>query len=1351
MRLHRIHTTNLNSLYGEQCVDLDRDLQGAGLFLIQGPTGSGKSTLMDAVSLALFGNTPRLTGRKGEPVVAEQMMSRGTGMARAEVEFSKWESGTRQRYRAVWTARRAREKANGNLRHVERSLERRPAGGQWETLVSDHRNRVYQPVFHKVLEGFTTEDFKRSMLLAQGQFDAMLHAKPEERAKILERLTSTDIYQRLGLRAATVAAAWRDRLAGREAQLKAVSPLNAEQLAALRAEVARQQEAVAALGKLCAALDGQGLWLATNHGLGVQLTGAQTGQEAVQKNLAIAKPQLAKLGEHERCEQGFGLLDAGRGIAKQLADNAEEQRQLKARLPTLQRHLKTRERWVGEDAALKDAAAKALADLHTPAAEATAAAKALSDATAEVGTAERAVKKAQDAVSGPEGAAAALKAAEQAKEETAELSGEAASALAAIAGDKQLTEALTSLTETAAGITEAKTQLQRDEADAAAQDSKLSAAHRTHKEEQARHQQDKRSEIAPLASAVKDAAAALQVGDLPVSELQQQLKEQAVSADDRLPKLQAAATITEALVVSEREHLARQAEYQQAKEALDKKTAVVAAHTTQLAALQEAVAKADAKAEPWERVAALTAERDALIAGDDCPLCGSTDHPLVDDKSSDDVAAKIAAARQEVVTARAAATKAGIELAAKREELAALQQAETGAAVLVDKAQRHLQTAWQKTTTALAAAQLACPAPEAGSLAQATALVSNTTTALTTGRSERDAAMARREALAAKVEAAHVADRALAAAVDKFESARIALLKKKVALEQASRALSDRKDGLKVAAQQLEARRGELAKSLGAFGIVTEPAEAGLEQGKTRAAAWQAADHQAQEAKRRADKAEDLVTAKRAALDKAKEELEARTSDRNIRVEVATKAQQASEEALQALQAVWQAALAADEAAATEATTEFAMDAATATEGTAATEATGPDADGPDADGPDTAGRDATDPDMPVRATAALMARPTGELVPAVLVASQRERVAQRTATWQRASASRDVARSQVTKMTAHQASLVGQAGKLQDQRATNEQKLAEMLVTLELSSSADLATLRLEPALVAQTRALRTELTTAVAAAKAKLEAVTEQLVAHKAARPDALSAEATAETVAAARQEAGEGLSVASELLDAKRTRLEIAKRDLAAQATLIEALKADRQQADVWLRLHDLIGKSDGKRFRLFAQALNLDQLLRQANVHLEKLNDRYRLHTEKEPKTGFPTLQFGIEDRWQPGTTRSLKTLSGGESFLVSLALALGLSDLRTSSMPVETLLLDEGFGTLDAHTLDVALAALQQLQASGRQVGIISHVSGLQDSIEARILVQPIADGRSRVVVAGGSGRVGAAELPAPNT
>ena len=106
-----------------------------------------------------------------------------------------------------------------------------------------------------------------------------------------------------------------------------------------------------------------------------------------------------------------------------------------------------------------------------------------------------------------------------------------------------------------------------------------------------------------------------------------------------------------------------------------------------------------------------------------------------------------------------------------------------------------------------------------------------------------------------------------------------------------------------------------------------------------------------------------------------------------------------------------------------------------------------------------------------------------------------------------------------------------------------------------------------------------------------------------------------------------------------------------------------------------------------------------------------------------------------ERGLPGRERSPRTLSGGERFLVSLALALGLSDLRTHTLPIETLLLDEGFGTLDADTLDTALSALGQLHAGGRQVGIISHVAALREHIPAQVIVKSLGNGRSCVRVA----------------
>jgi exonuclease SbcC len=179
--------------------------------------------------------------------------------------------------------------------------------------------------------------------------------------------------------------------------------------------------------------------------------------------------------------------------------------------------------------------------------------------------------------------------------------------------------------------------------------------------------------------------------------------------------------------------------------------------------------------------------------------------------------------------------------------------------------------------------------------------------------------------------------------------------------------------------------------------------------------------------------------------------------------------------------------------------------------------------------------------------------------------------------------------------------------------------------------------------------------------------------------------------------------------------------------------EALERARDAFGLWDRLHRLIGLGDGDAFKRFAQTLNLADLIDRANAHLQKLAPRYRL-VGARGTNGESRLAFAIRDAFQADSERPVSTLSGGETFLVSLALALALASYGSIRMPIETLLLDEGFGTLDPDTLQVAMAALEALNASGTQVGIISHVEALKERIPARVLVERVGSGRSQVRV-----------------
>lgn len=172
------------------------------------------------------------------------------------------------------------------------------------------------------------------------------------------------------------------------------------------------------------------------------------------------------------------------------------------------------------------------------------------------------------------------------------------------------------------------------------------------------------------------------------------------------------------------------------------------------------------------------------------------------------------------------------------------------------------------------------------------------------------------------------------------------------------------------------------------------------------------------------------------------------------------------------------------------------------------------------------------------------------------------------------------------------------------------------------------------------------------------------------------------------------------------------------------LQEELNVRRTESERWAKLNELAGSADGAKFRRIAQGYTLDILLNYANVQLRELTRRYRL--ERVPET----LALQVIDRDMCDEVRTVYSLSGGESFLVSLALALGLSSLSSNRMRVESLFIDEGFGSLDAETLRVAMDALESLRTQGRKIGVISHVQEMTERIPVRICVNRAGNGRS---------------------
>ncbi|MGL4993931.1 MAG: AAA family ATPase [Bacteroidales bacterium] len=183
-----------------------------------------------------------------------------------------------------------------------------------------------------------------------------------------------------------------------------------------------------------------------------------------------------------------------------------------------------------------------------------------------------------------------------------------------------------------------------------------------------------------------------------------------------------------------------------------------------------------------------------------------------------------------------------------------------------------------------------------------------------------------------------------------------------------------------------------------------------------------------------------------------------------------------------------------------------------------------------------------------------------------------------------------------------------------------------------------------------------------------------------------------------------------------------------NLTKRADVQKNIDAIKPLSDRWSNLNSLFGSAQGDAFRKIAMGFTLDYLLEYANIDLQRINQRYQLERIDD------TLQLMVVDRYMCDDRRSAASLSGGETFIVSLSLALGLSSLTSEKMQIETLFIDEGFGALDPDTLRMAMEALNTLHSQGRKVGVISHVQEMTEQIATRIELIPLGGGSSRLEI-----------------
>lgn len=246
-----------------------------------------------------------------------------------------------------------------------------------------------------------------------------------------------------------------------------------------------------------------------------------------------------------------------------------------------------------------------------------------------------------------------------------------------------------------------------------------------------------------------------------------------------------------------------------------------------------------------------------------------------------------------------------------------------------------------------------------------------------------------------------------------------------------------------------------------------------------------------------------------------------------------------------------------------------------------------------------------------------------------------------------------------------------------------------------------------------------------ALSEANSALKTIQEQLNTHLQSEPN-IQLEQLTELINANQ----EILQQTTDQRDQLKLQLEVHQQNLAKQKQFADQIQQIQQQEHRWNKISSLIGDSKGKEFRDLAQQYNLDILLEYANQQLAMLSQRYTL------KRLDNSLSLAIIDHDMDGETRSVASLSGGESFLTALAISLAIANMASGSMKIESLFIDEGFGTLDASSLHMVMNALDQLQSQGRKVILISHIQEMHERIPVQIQVQPIGSGSSRIEVVG---------------
>ncbi len=1214
MKILSLRFKNLNSLQGQWKIDFqDVDFAENGLFVITGQTGAGKSTILDAICLALYQQTPRLdrlTQSKNE------LMTRGTGDCLAEVEFSVNGNG----YRVFWGQKRARKNPTGKLQapHCELS---EINGEILATKSSDVLKQVIE------LTGLDFSRFTKSMLLAQGGFAAFLNASSKERAELLEELTGTEIYCEIGKHVFERNKQVQAELALLVKQAEGLNVLSEQQLQELQEQVSAlesaKQEAEATLKSMTDALQ----WLKTAELLKSQVQAQLKELQRCEQAKIDFKDKVLAIEWAEKARQlelPYQDLLINRQQLQQSSAQLSATEQKKELLSnTLLKAKAERDKLIDAQKIQQQEQQQKLLILNE---------KLLpldiniSQLTQQSEEQQHELDKHTDA----------LKASEKLLSEKQEKQQCDSDALDKLNRELQKQQVSQVLQETLPLIEQQFSLYIKQQA-------QLSALQGQSYDIQEKHK-ILETMLLEHNSAAKESEQALQAQK---AALQTQIEEKEQLLDSA--QFSSAGQVTSALTAI----LEQQAQNQQAVALVRQLdgTAVRLSETQKsiaelqqsLTANEQAKVIAEAAGQQYkteqaalqklleqERVIVQLSDfKKRLQAGKPCPLCGSLEHPAVLDYQPLDIPETELALQekeQQLNKARDDYRDLLAQIKADNRQLKIYQ----AQAVQLDEAYTALLTEWRANSYLFELEYQQNSEQELLRLGQA----------LQEKRQQIEKLQKQLQRIEEELPARQQAVQELTQQVNKDENRLQQLSSQSSGYEKELQRLNKEQQALTA---QLEHNQNAIKQQLpeSLLNELTEldklfqTPERWIEKQKSSIELYQSKQAQQQ--------------ALQSLLAKQEHELALHKQQHQHIQERMRELQQhwqTNRDKLQRLQAQRKAAFGEQSQAQIRAALE------------------------------------------------------TEKLTLSRAVTAANQKLQEAEGHYERLA-------GQLSEQQHQQRALQKQQQKLQ---TIFDKLLAESVFSDQQQFTASRLSAEQLSALLQQQKRINDQLLTEQTRYNSAQQNLDDHLslsVTEKSAQQ--LESEATAQKTEC------EQLNKQLVAVQAKQQadlQLKAQQADLLAEQHKLQAL------SEQWSLLNKLVGSADGSKLRSFAQGLTLDNLVYLANQEMASLHQRYQL----QRNTDEP-LALQVIDLWQANTVRDVKTLSGGESFLVSLGLALALSNLASQKTRIESLFLDEGFGTLDANTLEIALDALEQLNAKGKLIGVISHVDALKERITTQIHVR----------------------------